>query len=149
MGTPGAHSCNHNSNTSLPKSVKLNFSLCDAIFLALNLSQTTSKNLKRGTCPNFNSSISSKTHLLCFLPSSMLTLTSPSNNRKRSSSGGRGGRATGNGGGGGASSSTSSYQLLPVVIVDPSRFDTMREWGRGGWVCVVGWFLVSVIYFSL
>ncbi|KAG5531842.1 hypothetical protein RHGRI_026451 [Rhododendron griersonianum] len=65
----------------------------------------------------------------------MLTLTSPSNNRKRSSSGGRGGRATGNGGGGGggASSSTSSYQLLPLVIVDPSRFDTLREWGRGGW----------------
>ncbi|KAF7132052.1 hypothetical protein RHSIM_Rhsim09G0074700 [Rhododendron simsii] len=64
----------------------------------------------------------------------MLTLTSPSNNRKRSSSGGRGGRATSNGGGGGGgASSTSSYQLLPLVIVDPSRFDTLREWGRGGW----------------
>lgn len=79
----------------------------------------------------------------------MLTLTSPSNNRKRSSSGGRGGRATGNGGGGGASSSTSSYQLLPLVIVDPSRFETMREWGRGGWVCAVGWFLVSVSFIFL
>ncbi|KAI8559873.1 hypothetical protein RHMOL_Rhmol04G0209300 [Rhododendron molle] len=65
----------------------------------------------------------------------MLTLTLPSNKWKWSSSRGCGGRATGigGGGGGGASSSTSSYQFLPLVIVDPSRFDTLREWGRGGW----------------
>ncbi|KAA8521926.1 hypothetical protein F0562_012760 [Nyssa sinensis] len=109
----------HNSDTGLPKAVKLRCSLCDAVFSASNPSRTASEHLKRGTCPNFNSvpkPISS------ISPSSMPNLVSPPssshhhNNRKRcsSSSAGRGGS-----GGGGTSS---SYQVPPLAIVDPSRF---------------------------
>ncbi|KAL7165212.1 hypothetical protein ACSBR2_040986 [Camellia fascicularis] len=100
----------HNSDTGLPKSVKLRCSLCDALFSASNPSRTASEHLKRGTCPNFNSlpkPISS------ISPSSMPSLTSPSssqNHRKRPSSGGRGGGGS------------SSYQAQPLAIVDPSRF---------------------------
>ncbi|KAL7167334.1 hypothetical protein ACSBR2_037909 [Camellia fascicularis] len=100
----------HNSDTGLPKAVKLRCSLCDALFSASNPSRTASEHLKRGTCPNFNSApkpISSVS------PTSLPGLTSPSstshhhpNHRKRSSSGGRGGGA----------SSSSSYQVgLPAV----------------------------------
>ncbi|CAL5359929.1 hypothetical protein CsSME_00050260 [Camellia sinensis var. sinensis] len=106
----------HNSDTGLPKAVKLRCSLCDALFSASNPSRTASEHLKRGTCPNFNSApkpISSVS------PTSLPGLTSPSstshhhpNHRKRSSSGGRGGGA----------SSSSSYQVPPLAIVDPTRF---------------------------
>lgn len=44
-----------NSDTGLPKAVKLRCSLCDAVFSASNPSRTASEHLKRGTCPNFNS----------------------------------------------------------------------------------------------
>ncbi|XP_072989112.1 uncharacterized protein [Typha latifolia] len=44
-----------NSETGLPKAVKLRCSLCDAIFSASNPSRTASEHLKRGTCPNFSS----------------------------------------------------------------------------------------------
>uniref|UniRef100_A0A5B7A8Z0 DUF7963 domain-containing protein n=1 Tax=Davidia involucrata TaxID=16924 RepID=A0A5B7A8Z0_DAVIN len=113
----------HNSDTSLPKAVKLRCSLCDAVFSASNPSRTASEHLKRGTCPNFNSvpkPISS------ISPSSLPNLVSPPssshhhNHRKRSSSssGGRGG----SGGGVGGGNSSSSYQVSPLAIVDPSRF---------------------------
>ncbi|KAA8522290.1 hypothetical protein F0562_012963 [Nyssa sinensis] len=113
----------HNSDTGLPKAVKLRCCLCDAVFSASNPSRTASEHLKRGTCPNFNSvpkPISS------ISPSSMPNLASPSssshhhNHRKRSSSssGGRGG----SGGGGGGCGASSSYQVPPLAIVDPSRF---------------------------
>ncbi|KAL2321629.1 hypothetical protein Fmac_026008 [Flemingia macrophylla] len=49
----------HNTETGLPKAVKLRCSLCDAVFSASNPSRTASEHLKRGTCPNFNSSSSS------------------------------------------------------------------------------------------
>ncbi|PKI49492.1 hypothetical protein CRG98_030109, partial [Punica granatum] len=45
----------HNSDTGLPKAVKLRCSLCDAVFSASNPSRTASEHLKRGTCPNFSS----------------------------------------------------------------------------------------------
>ncbi|KAL6960332.1 hypothetical protein U1Q18_041524 [Sarracenia purpurea var. burkii] len=116
----------HNSDTGLPKAVKLRCSLCDALFSASNPSRTASEHLKRGTCPNFNSVPKPITSVS---PSSMPPLTSPSssshyhhNHRKRSSSGGgRSGSGGGRGGGGGASSS-SSFQVPPLAIVDPSRF---------------------------
>ncbi|XP_057511642.1 uncharacterized protein LOC130793798 isoform X1 [Actinidia eriantha] len=109
----------HNSDSGLPKAVKLRCSLCDALFSASNPSRTASEHLKRGTCPNFSSApkpISSVS------PSSMPALTSPSsstqihhNPRKRSSSSSRGG-------GGGSGVSSSSFQVPPLAIVDPSRF---------------------------
>lgn len=45
----------HNSDSNLPKAVKLKCSLCDAVFSASNPSRTASEHLKRGTCPNFTS----------------------------------------------------------------------------------------------
>ncbi|XP_057464168.1 uncharacterized protein LOC130753965 isoform X2 [Actinidia eriantha] len=112
----------HNSDSGLPKAVKLRCSLCDALFSASNPSRTASEHLKRGTCPNFSSApkpISSVS------PSSMPGLTSPSsstqihhNNRKRSSSSARGG----GGSAGGSGVSSSSFQVPPLAIVDPSRF---------------------------
>ncbi|XP_022958370.1 uncharacterized protein LOC111459613 isoform X2 [Cucurbita moschata] len=107
----------HNTDTGLPKAVKLRCSLCDAVFSASNPSRTASEHLKRGTCPNFNSlpkPISSVS------PSSFLSPapTSPPAlqhiNRKRTSSAAA---AAGGGGSGG-----SSYQVSPLAIVDPSRF---------------------------
>jgi hypothetical protein len=44
-----------NPETSLPKAVKLRYSLCDAVFSTSNPSRTALEHLKRGTCPNFNS----------------------------------------------------------------------------------------------
>ncbi|KAI8529999.1 hypothetical protein RHMOL_Rhmol11G0020000 [Rhododendron molle] len=100
-----------NSDTGSPKSVKLKCSLCNAVFSASNPSRTASEHLKRGTCPNFNSSISpTPISSVSLSSSSMPTLTSPPSNRKRSSSGGRGAAAA------------SSFQLPPLGIVDPSRF---------------------------
>ncbi|KAG6606146.1 hypothetical protein SDJN02_02891, partial [Cucurbita argyrosperma subsp. argyrosperma] len=108
----------HNTDTGLPKAVKLRCSLCDAVFSASNPSRTASEHLKRGTCPNFNSlpkPISSVS------PSSFLSPapTSPPAlqhiNRKRTSSAAA--AAAGGGGSGG-----SSYQVSPLAIVDPSRF---------------------------
>ncbi|XP_058191050.1 uncharacterized protein LOC131308216 [Rhododendron vialii] len=100
-----------NSDTGSPKSVKLKCSLCDAVFSASNPSRTASEHLKRGTCPNFNSSISpTPISSVSLSSSSMPTLTSPPSNRKRSSSGVRGAAAA------------SSFQLPPLGIVDPSRF---------------------------
>lgn len=112
----------HNSDTGLPKAVKLRCSLCEAVFSASNPSRTASEHLKRGTCPNFNSVAKP----ISSVPSSSATTTTtlmPSssshhhhhhhhhqNHRKRTS----GGRST--------TTSSTSYQVQPLAIVDPSRF---------------------------
>ncbi|XP_035549864.1 uncharacterized protein LOC108981858 isoform X2 [Juglans regia] len=105
----------HNSDTGLPKAVKLRCSLCDAVFSASNPSRTASEHLKRGTCPNFNSVAKS----ISSLSPSSVSMASPApslqpNNRKRSSS-----SASAGGGGG----SGCSYHVPPLAIVDPSRFE--------------------------
>ncbi|XP_043722420.1 uncharacterized protein LOC122669656 isoform X2 [Telopea speciosissima] len=115
-----------NSDTGLPKAVKLRCSLCDAVFSASNPSRTASEHLKRGTCPNFSSvpkPISSVS------PPPITTLASPSSHppqththhhypshRKRSAS-----STVSGGGGSGGGSATPSYQVPPLAMVDPSR----------------------------
>ncbi|CAL0331684.1 unnamed protein product [Lupinus luteus] len=74
----------HNTETGLPKAVKLRCSLCEAIFSASNPSRTASEHFKRGTCPNVSAlpkPISSVG------PINIAASSSPSlaNNRKRSS----------------------------------------------------------------
>ncbi|KAK4363429.1 hypothetical protein RND71_018670 [Anisodus tanguticus] len=68
-----------NTETNLPKAVKLKCTLCDASFSASNPSRTATEHLKRGTCPNFGSVLRPITQLP--------PLASPSskNHRKRSS----------------------------------------------------------------
>ncbi|XP_054808860.1 uncharacterized protein LOC129310980 [Prosopis cineraria] len=98
----------HNTETGLPKAVKLRCSLCDAVFSASNPSRTASEHLKRGTCPNFNSvakpisSISPTSPVLSSSPSS----SAHHNHRKRTSS----------------SSAAMSYQVQPLAVVNPPRF---------------------------
>ncbi|CAL8156685.1 unnamed protein product [Prunus armeniaca] len=104
----------HNTDTGLPKAVKLRCSLCDAVFSASNPSRTASEHLKRGTCPNFNSVAKPISSLS---PSSTINLPpSPTpvhhNHRKRSSSSVSVS----------VSASTSSYHVPPLAIVDPTRF---------------------------
>ncbi|KAG5228465.1 Ribonuclease domain containing protein [Salix suchowensis] len=120
-----------NTDTGLPKAVKLRCSLCDAVFSASNPSRTASEHLKRGTCPNFNSlpkpisSISPNTALLPSPSSSGgTTVVHTSSNRKRPVV-----SSSGLSGSGGVASSTypltavgSTYQVSPLAIVDPSRF---------------------------
>ncbi|XP_021901811.1 uncharacterized protein LOC110817531 isoform X2 [Carica papaya] len=112
----------HNTDTGLPKAVKLKCSLCNANFSASNPSRTASEHLKRGTCPNFNSMAKP---ISSISPSS---LASPSSHhhqhtsRKRSSSSSVTVTATAvtisppppPGGG--------TYQVAPLAVVDPSRF---------------------------
>lgn len=115
----------HNSDTGLPKAVKLRCSLCEAVFSASNPSRTASEHLKRGTCPNFSSGPGTQgpKPISSVSPSGMVSLASPSsssgphqqNHRKRNSSGSR------TSGGGGAST-PSSYTVPPLAVVDPSRF---------------------------
>ncbi|KAI5655626.1 hypothetical protein M9H77_32813 [Catharanthus roseus] len=109
----------HNSDSGLPKAVKLRCSLCEAVFSASNPSRTASEHLKRGTCPNFNS----LPQPISSVPSSSsspvpLLPSSSSNHRKRSSGGARGGGSSSNR----TPPSSSSYQVTPLAIVDPSRF---------------------------
>ncbi|KAJ4827950.1 hypothetical protein Tsubulata_029133 [Turnera subulata] len=135
----------HNTDTGLPKAVKLRCSLCDAVFSASNPSRTASEHLKRGTCPNFNS-----------LPKPISTaLPSPSSTSGGGGGGGGGGavsvvqqqqhnhrkRPAVSGGGGvvsvsgaasqyppvtavvpAAASASSYHNVSPLAIVDPSRF---------------------------
>ena len=109
----------HNTDTGLPKAVKLRCSLCDAVFSASNPSRTASEHLKRGTCPNFNSvakpisSISPSSASMASPPPPPPPPTSQHNHRKRSSPS----VSTGGVGGG------SSYQIPPLAIVDPSRYE--------------------------
>ncbi|KAK4338314.1 hypothetical protein RND71_042801 [Anisodus tanguticus] len=112
----------HNSDTGLPKAVKLRCSLCDAVFSASNPSRTASEHLKRGTCPNFSNNVAKP--ISSVPPTTNVALTpspTPSNqqnHRKRSSSSGDGGLPRG----GSSNSVTTSYQVPPLAIVDPSRF---------------------------
>ncbi|KAF6168824.1 hypothetical protein GIB67_042131 [Kingdonia uniflora] len=99
-----------NSETGLPKAVKLRCSLCEAMFSASNPSRTASEHLKRGTCPNFSSSVIPKP-ISSISPSQISSLGSPSgsnhsNHRKRSS-----------GSGGGV-----SYNANSLELVDPTQF---------------------------
>ncbi|XP_042044160.1 uncharacterized protein LOC121789885 isoform X2 [Salvia splendens] len=105
----------NNSDTGLPKAVKLRCSLCDAVFSASNPSRTASEHLKRGTCPNF----ASAPKPISSLPPSSSSISAPAsatlsptshNHRKRPSSSSSGG---GNG---------TSAVIPPLAIVDPSRF---------------------------
>ena len=76
----------HNTETGLPKAVKLRCTLCDAVFSASNPSRTASEHLKRGTCPNFNSAakpISSVSPVLLPSSTSPPPSASPFNHRKR------------------------------------------------------------------
>ncbi|XP_031097934.1 uncharacterized protein LOC116002068 [Ipomoea triloba] len=115
-----------NSETGLPKAVKLRCALCDAVFSASNPSRTASEHLKRGTCPNFNSVAKPISSVPPPPPPSAVPVTAPPpstasshhhNHRKRNSSG------TGHRGGttSGASTPTAAYQVPPLAIVDPSR----------------------------
>jgi hypothetical protein len=119
----------HNTDTGLPKAVKLRCSFCDAVFSASNPSRTASEHLKRGTCPNFNSlpkPISSISPNTALLPSPSCggggaTVVHTSSNRKRPVV-----SSSGISGSGGVASSTypvtavgSTYQVSPLAIVDP------------------------------
>ncbi|XP_061357876.1 uncharacterized protein LOC133302143 [Gastrolobium bilobum] len=100
-----------NTDTGLPKAVKLKCSLCDAVFSASNPSRTATEHLKRGTCPNFNSAVKP---ISSVSPSAAAMVSSPSspannNHRKRSS-------------GSAAAGPASSYHVPPLAAVDPSRF---------------------------
>lgn len=103
-----------NSDTGMPKAVKLRCSLCDAIFSASNPSRTASEHLKRGTCPNFTSTprpISS----ISPPPSSISPSSPPPPSRKRNASSASAATVT---------ASSSSYQIPPLAVVDPTRFCT-------------------------
>ncbi|CAA0842285.1 Unknown protein [Striga hermonthica] len=128
-----------NSDTGLPRAVKLRCSLCDAVFSASNPSRTASEHLKRGTCPNFAavpqpiSSVPSPSAVSLSAASNPPQATSvsspsshqppPHNHRKRNSSGDRrgGGGATPNSGGSPAPFSP-HHAVPPPAVVDPSRF---------------------------
>lgn len=106
----------HNSDTGLPKAVKLRCSLCDAVFSASNPSRTASEHLKRGTCPNFNSLAKPISSISPSPVGSPPSSSHQQNNRKRSSS-----SATSTGGGSGGFV-PSPYHVSPLAIVDPSGY---------------------------
>ncbi|KAE8675693.1 Sterol-4alpha-methyl oxidase 1-1 isoform 1 [Hibiscus syriacus] len=110
----------HNTDTGLPKAVKLRCSLCDAVFSASNPSRTASEHLKRGSCPNFNS-LAKPISSVSPSPTTVATPTATQSNRKRSASSvtvtATGGVLVASGSGSGC-----SYQATPLAIVDPSRF---------------------------
>ncbi|CDP09878.1 unnamed protein product [Coffea canephora] len=123
----------HNSDTGLPKAVKLRCSLCEAVFSASNPSRTASEHLKRGTCPNFSTAVksissmpSSSTPTVNFMssspPSSSQVQQPHHNHRKRSAGGGRGGAVNIGLSPSSATPTSSAYQVPPLAIVDPSRF---------------------------
>lgn len=102
----------HNTDTNLPKAVKLRCSLCDAVFSASNPSRTASEHLKRGTCPNFTS-----------LPKPISTISPPpppppppaAASRKRNSSGGSSASPLNH-------LHPGSYHVTPLTVVDPARY---------------------------
>ncbi|XP_074357478.1 uncharacterized protein LOC141697140 isoform X2 [Apium graveolens] len=115
----------NNSETNLPKAVKLKCGLCDSVFSASNPSRTASEHLKRGTCPNFNSFISKPVSPSGSTPSPVvqspapLSLASPlhrSGKKRNSCFSGR------NSGGSGSRNCSSGFQVEPLAVIDPSRF---------------------------
>ncbi|XP_010546236.1 PREDICTED: uncharacterized protein LOC104818366 [Tarenaya hassleriana] len=120
----------HNTDTGLPKAVKLRCSLCDAVFSASNPSRTASEHLKRGTCPNFNNSLVKPISSISPSSSSAAALAPPPHhyhhhhhhggggrNRKRSSSAVTTALASPM-----PPSSGGSYHVTPITVVDPSRY---------------------------
>ncbi|KAL0697664.1 hypothetical protein Bca4012_053786 [Brassica carinata] len=99
------------ADTGLPKAVKLRCSLCDAVFSASNPSRTASEHLKRGTCPNFNTSVAPPVNPSP--PSS--SSSSPLAHRKRNSSGAVTAAVP-------SRLNPPSYHVTPITVVDPSRF---------------------------
>ncbi|XP_027912143.1 uncharacterized protein LOC114171130 isoform X1 [Vigna unguiculata] len=101
----------NNTETGLPKAVKLRCSLCDAVFSASNPSRTASEHLKRGTCPNFNSAAKPISSISPSAAAATVAVSPPPsptnhNHRKRTS----------------ASGPASSYEVSPLAVVDPLRF---------------------------
>ncbi|KAJ4879226.1 Uncharacterized protein Rs2_36280 [Raphanus sativus] len=110
-----------NTDTGLPKAVKLRCSLCDAVFSASNPSRTASEHLKRGTCPNFTSSVAPPISAVSPSPSS--SSSSPlAHHRKRNSSG----AAVVTAAAPSRLNPPSSYNATPITIVDPSRGGELR-----------------------
>ncbi|KAJ0265750.1 F16 protein [Hirschfeldia incana] len=100
----------HDTDTNLPKAVKLRCSLCDAVFSASNPSRTASEHLKRGTCPNFTSS---PKPISTISPPPPPPPPAPAASRKRSSVE--------------APSPLNhlppgSYHVTPLTVVDPGRY---------------------------
>lgn len=115
----------HNSDTGLPKAVKLRCSLCDAVFSASNPSRTASEHLKRGTCPNFASAPqpissvpSSPSVSVASVPHSASISSQPPHNHRKRSSASRGASANSSG----IASPFSPHNAPPLTIVDPSKF---------------------------
>ncbi|KAJ0248080.1 hypothetical protein HA466_0164430 [Hirschfeldia incana] len=104
------------TDTGLPKAVKLRCSLCDAVFSASNPSRTASEHLKRGTCPNFSSSVSPISAVNAS-PSSSSSPLAHSSHRKRNSSGAAVTTAVPS-----RLNPPPSYHVTPITVVDPSRF---------------------------
>ncbi|KAL3498717.1 hypothetical protein ACH5RR_041449 [Cinchona calisaya] len=120
----------HNSDTGLPKAVKLRCCLCEAVFSASNPSRTASEHLKRGTCPNFNSSVvkpissvpPSSTTMVNFMASSSSSPPPLSQHTHRKRSSGGDSRGRGRGITPAVTASTTTTYVAPLAIVDPSRF---------------------------
>ncbi|KAD6796273.1 hypothetical protein E3N88_07169 [Mikania micrantha] len=67
-----------NPGTGVPESVKLRWSLCEALSSTSNPSRKASEHLKRGTCPNYNSDWSPKPNPISSVsPAGMVDLSSP------------------------------------------------------------------------
>ncbi|XP_054787371.1 uncharacterized protein LOC129293431 isoform X1 [Prosopis cineraria] len=96
-----------NSDSGLPKSVKLKCSLCDSVFSASNPSRTASEHLKRGTCPNFSSGLRPNSSISPMPISSVALPNSNNHNKKRSSP---------------HMGVTSPYQNHSLALVESSRF---------------------------
>ncbi|CAH8321595.1 unnamed protein product [Eruca vesicaria subsp. sativa] len=102
----------HNTDTNLPKAVKLRCSLCDAVFSASNPSRTASEHLKRGTCPNFNSS-----------PKPISTISpSPPPPPPPPPPGAPASRKRNSSGGSSVELHRGSYHVAPLTVVDPARY---------------------------
>lgn len=119
----------HNSDTGLPKAVKLRCSLCDAVFSASNPSRTASEHLKRGTCPNFASapkpisSVPSPSVSVASVPHTASASPPPQHNHRKRTSGSRGGGgAAASANSSGIASPFSPHHAPPLTIVDPSKF---------------------------
>ncbi|KAH9617334.1 hypothetical protein KSS87_006611 [Heliosperma pusillum] len=123
----------HNTDTGLPKAVKLKCCLCDTMFSASNPSRTASEHLKRGTCPNFSSPGTTPRPVGTHLASDVVAVkveNNNNNNRKRSSSSSStGGAAGGGGNSNNHNNSTTGMEMAtsyvpPISVVDPSRLSS-------------------------
>ncbi|CAH2038126.1 unnamed protein product [Thlaspi arvense] len=111
-----------NTDTGLPKAVKLRCSLCDAVFSASNPSRTASEHLKRGTCPNFNSVTPISTVNPSPSPSSSSPLAHPPHHHRKRNSSGTVTTAVPSRLNPPPQPIGGSYHVTPITVVDPSRF---------------------------